>query len=394
MLLPTIDDIDIKDKKVLIRLDFDFLFQRGFDFTDNHELNIVIPTIKKLIDENARIIIAANYSKLKNKKSAEYSMENFAAAFCEVLDCEVYLTEEKVGQVVNKISQDMVPGGILILNNFSGLADENSNNPDFARKLSEISDLYINEAFTLSHMELASTTSILNYFERGEFCFGSNFINEFNMMKSLHDDKHPFAIVINTDLIGEGIEIIDKLIDEIDKVFLIGEFSNIILNISKDTVKFDTPLYLKDKIECLIKSITVRKIDLLNAVDYFIEGENGNPKLVNKDLLKKDSKVLDIGSSTGNLFSESLSDVKKLVWFGPLPCKSESSFQGGSSIIFETIKDMNIFSLGLDKDPTGKYSELSMTQNFTYISQCYETYLEYIKKEELPVLSFIEGKFK
>ena len=167
MILPTIDDIDIKDKRVLLRLDFDYLFRSGFEITEYHEFNLVVPTIEKLITENARIVIAANFKNSREFKDFEYTMEKFANIFCDILKCEVYLTEDRAGSVVNKISHEMVPGGILILNNFSDFQDDNENNPDFAKRLSEIADIYINEAITLSHLKLASTNSILDSWRWG-----------------------------------------------------------------------------------------------------------------------------------------------------------------------------------------------------------------------------------
>jgi len=393
MKLPTIDDIDLKDKRVMLRLDFDYLFKSGFEITEYHELNLVIPTIEKLITENARIVIAASFKNSGKFKDFEYPMEKFANIFCDILKCEVYLTEDREGSVVNKISQEMVQGGILILNNFSDYPDDTGNNQDFAKSLSESADIYVNEAITLSHLKLASTNSILDYLDRDKICVGPHFEYEYKIMKLIRRNERPSALIVNTSNVNEGIELIEKLVDEFDKVLLIGKISNLISDINAGVCDKDIPKDLKDKVECLIKSLAVRNVKLFHSSDFYIEQADSKPKLVKKDFPDNDHNVLDIGESTGSLFSDAISDVKKLVWCGEIPVKSDLYINGGTSQIFDTVKENSITSVLLVSEPVIDYLKYKDIGDYINLTRTYDTTINYICRETLPAIESIEGKF-
>ena len=393
MLIPTIDDIEIKEKRALLRLDFNYLFKRGFKIEEFHELNLVIPTIKKLIEENARIIIAANFKNRGNTKNFEYSMEKFANIFCQTLNCDVYLTEDRVGSVVNKISQEMVPGSILLLNNFADYKDETDNNPDFAKRLSEIADIYINDAFTLSHLNLASTNSILDYFDNKNVCIGRHFESEYGVLNIIRSNEHPCAIILGTDFINEGIEILENLIDEFDKLLLLGNISTVFSEIAKGEHNTDLKIKLKDRIECLMKSLDVRGIELFYATDIFVANLDADMTTVNNDSSKDNHILLDIGEGTGNLFSEAISDVSKIIWCGEIPLESKWSRNGGTSKIIETILKNRITTVLLAKDPVIDLMQSDKIDNCIKLSRTYKTTLGYIKKKPLPAIESIEGKF-
>ena len=396
MIIPTLENLDVKDKRVLVRLDFDYLFEKNFKRGKKQRFGLVVPTLKYLLDGNAKVIVAPSFKQIINKNRSEYSVEPYARYICDLFKCNVYLTEQCVGDVPLKLSQDMEPGSILFLENLYSIENEKNADTEFAEKLSKLSDIYINEAISLSHLELASITSVIDFFEKQNIFTGLNFYSEYSNMCRLNSEESVFTLCINNDddLIGSLIAA-ENLIEKIERILLLGELSNLYSVIKNGVENNQYPKNIVSKFKKIIYSAEVRDIEILCMVDYYAEIEGKEKQLIRNELFNNKDSFLDIGEETGKIFSEALSETRLILWLGKVPCNKERDLVFGSAKLFDTIEKNKIFLIGLEIDSFNSDSKNQKEDVFfNFQSSCYNTFIKSITNEALPAIEKLEAKFK
>jgi len=396
MNIPTLENLDVKNKRVLLRLDFDYLFEKDFKKGKKQRFGIVAPTFKYLLEGNAKVIVAPSFKQINKKNRTEYSVEPYARYICDLYECNVYLTEQCVGDVPVKLSQDMEPGSILFLENLNSIEDEKNAESEFAEKLSKLSEIYVNEAISLSHLELASNITVIDFFEKQNIFTGLYFYSEYSNMCRLNSEESVFTLFINNDddLIG-SLLVAENLIDKIECILLLGDLSNLYTIIKNRVENHQYPKNIVSKFKKIIYSAEVRGIEILCMVDYYAEIEGKEKQLIRNELFNNKDSFLDIGEETGKIFSDALSETRLILWLGKVPYNKERDLVFGSAKLFDIIEKNEIFLIGLEIDSFNSDSKNQKEDVFfNFKSSCYSTFIKSITNEALPAFEKLEAKFR
>ncbi len=394
MNIPVLENAELKDKRVLLRLDFDHIFEKNFKRGKMDRFSIVEPTLRYLLNAKAKIVIAPSFTRTKNKNKTEYSIEPYARHICDIFKCNVYLTEYVVGGLPQKLSQDMEPGSILFLENLFEMEGETNAENEFAEKLSQLGDIYVNEAFSLSGASLASNTAIYDFFDNENIYAGLNFESEYTNMLMLNSSEKLFTLCLNVDTdITEALAAAENLIERIDRILLLGEISSLYSLVKSGADNHNFSKNVVNKIKKVVNSAEVRGIEIVHMVDYYASDENSKAQLIRNEIFNNKQGYIDIGDETGKIFSDALSESSLVLWLGNKPNK-ESDLVFGSAKILDTINKnaLYVISAGSDKINT---EIISQTEDgfFQFQSSCYNTFVNSIASEGMPAIEILEAKF-
>jgi len=395
MIIPFLDNIDVKDKRVFLRLDFDHLFEKNFNRGKMERFRIAEPTLRYLINANAKVIIAPSFTPGNKKNKTEYSIEPYARHICDLYKCNVYLTEKTVGSLPIKLSQDMEPGSILFLENLFNIEAEKNAENDFAEQLSKLADIYVNEAFSLSNSALASNTEIVDFFEKEMIFAGLNFEHEITNSEKLKAAEN-FILCINNDNDMTGsLAAAEDLIERIDHILLFGELSSIYYVIKNEIENHGYSKNIINKFKKVIKSAEVRNIQINHVVDYYAEEENSQPRLVKNEIINNKQGYIDIGDETGKIFSDALAESNLVFWLGNLPNNKERDLVFGSAKIIDTIKMNELYVIGAETDDFNSDAKNQLEDGFfKFQTSCYNTFVNSVTSEGLPVIEKLEAKLR
>jgi len=394
MNIPVLENAELKDKRVLLRLDFDHIFEKNFKRGKMDRFSIVEPTLRYLLNAKAKIVIAPSFTRTKNKNKTEYSIEPYARHICDIFKCNVYLTEYVVGGLPQKLSQDMERGSILFLENLFEMEGETNAENEFAEKLSQLGDIYVNEAFSLSGASLASNTAIYDFFDNENIYAGLNFESEYTNMLMLNSSEKLFTLCLNVDTdITEALAAAENLIERIDRILLLGEISSLYSLVKSGADNHNFSKNVVNKIKKVVNSAEVRGIEIVHMVDYYASDENSKAQLIRNEIFNNKQGYIDIGDETGKIFSDALSESSLVLWLGNKPNK-ESDLVFGSAKILDTINKnaLYVISAGSDKINT---EIISQTEDgfFQFQSSCYNTFVNSIASEGMPAIEILEAKF-
>jgi phosphoglycerate kinase len=397
MTIPSIAEIDIRDKKLLIRVDFDVTVSRSGEIEDARKLILALPTIRYAIGQKARLIIASHMSGAGGKPSRKYSLEPLGRKLSELLDCEIYFPENSIGDAVRKISGDMLSGCVMLLENLEFHKGELADNAEFARKLSEVADVYVNEAFSISHQKRASTLSIADYFD--SVCVGLRFKDEMENLGRFENPEHPFTAVVGGRCSSGKIDLMDSLIDRADTYLVGGAIANTFLKaIGKEIGRSDideSTIYSAKK---LISSALSRNIRLVIPEDLVaVLGDlNNEPAsyIISTGRIPIDSMAVDIGPETRLQFAKHISKARTVLWNGPLGMYERLGFGEGTAALATAISESEAWAGIVGECTLNAITEMGLETGKSFISRGGEAALEFIKHKTLPAITALENRIR
>ena len=396
MIIPLLDNAELKDKRVLLRLDFDHLFEKNYKRGKMQRFSIAEPSLRYLLNANAKVVIAPSFTQTNKKNKTEYSIEPYARYICDLYKCNVYLTEKTVGSLPQKLSHDMEPGSILFLENLFGMDGEKNAEKEFAEKLSMLGDIYVNEAFSLSSMELASNTVIVDYFDKENIFAGLNFGSEYSNMLKLNSAENLFTLCLNkdNDLTG-ALVACENLIEKVDRILLLGELSNLYSTVKNEIENHNYSKKIINKLKKVINSAEVRNIDIVHMVDYYADDGNSKAQLIRNEIINNKQGYIDIGDETGKIFSDAISESNLVFWLGDLPNSKEGDLVFGSAKIFDTVDKHGLYVIGTGTDTVNPGNKSHIEDGFfKFQSSCYNTFVNSVTGDGLPVIEKLEAKFR
>ena len=396
MIIPLLDNSELKDKRVLLRLDFDHLFEKNYKRGKMQRFSIAEPSLRYLLNANAKVVIAPSFTQANKKNKTEYSIEPYARYICDLYKCNVYLTEKTVGSLPQKLSHDMEPGSILFLENLFGMDGEKNAEEEFAEKLSMLGDIYVNEAFSLSSMELASNTVIVDYFDKENIFAGLNFGSEYSNMLKLNSAENLFTLCLNkdNDLTG-ALVACENLIEKVDRILLLGELSNLYSTVKNEIENHNYSKKIINKLKKVINSAEVRNIDIVHMVDYYADDGNSKAQLIRNEIINNKQGYIDIGDETGKIFSDAISESNLVFWLGDLPNSKEGDLVFGSAKIFDTVDKHGLYVIGTGTDTVNPGNKSHIEDGFfKFQSSCYNTFVNSVTGDGLPVIEKLEAKFR
>jgi phosphoglycerate kinase len=383
MNLISIDELDIKEKRVFIRVDFNVPIVSG-QVADDTKIFAALHTIEYASRERARVIIASHLGRPGGKPRPKLTLEPVGRRLSEILKREIFFPEDCIGDVVKK--------------NLRFHMGEEENDPKFAKRLAQVADVYVNEAFSVSHRSHASVVSILDFIETA--CVGLGFKNEIkNLTPLIENPQYPFIAIFGGRSAEEKIPIMERLLDKVDAILVGGAVSNIFLKalgkeIGKSVVD-DIALYSASR---FISSARARGVRVVLPQDFIaIRGDLSNysaPFATPAGVFSKDGMAVDIGPKTRDDFALRLARAKTIFWNGPLGIYENEDFIEGTKAVAEAVAASGAFSVASGWDTVLAIKKTGYSSGITYLSTGGRASLEFVGERRLPALEALEKRFK
>jgi phosphoglycerate kinase len=395
----TIDQFDFKDKKALIRVDFNVPLDDEFKITDDKRIRAALPTITKILKDGGAVILMSHLGRPKDGPTDKYSLKHILSDLSALVGVEVKFADDCIGESAVKQAAELKPGEVLLLENLRFYKEEEKGDVAFAEKLSKLGDVYVNDAFGTAHRAHASTSIIAQFFPDAKY-FGYLMASEVeNAEKILNHAERPFTAIMGGAKVSDKILLIEKLLDKVDNLIIGGGMAYTFAKAQGGEI--GTSLLEADKQELsleLIEKAKAKGVNLILPVDTVIADKFANDadkKDVTSGQIPADWMGLDIGPKTVELFQDVIKNSKTLLWNGPMGVFEMESFQVGTKAVAEAVvaatKDNGAFSLIGGGDSAAAIAKFGMEDEVSYVSTGGGALLEYMEGKELPGVKAING---
>jgi len=396
--MKTIDSYDFKDKKVLVRVDFNVPLNNKFEITDTTRIDAAIPTIKKIQSGGGAVILMSHLGRPKEGPEEKFSLKHLIPYLSEKLNTNVLFADDCIGESAKSLSGKLRSGEVLLLENLRFYKEETKGDISFAEKLASLADVYINDAFGTAHRAHASTAIIAQFFPENKL-FGYIMENEIKSInKVMHDSKRPFTAILGGAKVSGKIEIINNLLNKVDNLIIGGGMMFTFIhamggNVGKSLVE-DELLELALNIVEGAKEMGVKVYlpsDTIIANDF---DNNAARKTADVNEIPEDWMGLDIGPETIKKFTEIIENSSTILWNGPMGVFEFENFSEGTKAIAMAVTkatEKGAFSLIGGGDSVAAINKYNLKDKVSYVSTGGGAMLEYIEGKELPGVKAIKG---
>ena len=328
----TIDDYNFNNKRALIRVDFNVPLNDEHMVTDTERMEAAKPTIIKILEDGGSVVLMSHLGRPKGKES-KYSLQHIVKKLSEIIGVKVQFVEDCIGAEVEEAATSLEPGQILLLENLRFYDEETAGDEEFARKLSKLGDIYVNDAFGTAHRAHASTTVVAKFFE--EKCFGYLMAKEIESLdKVLHSDEKPVTAILGGAKVSSKITVIENILDKIDHLIIGGGMTYTFIkaqggHIGNSLVEDDK----QDLALEILKKAKEKGVEVHLPVDSVIAdsfSEQASTQTESVDNIPDGWMGLDVGPQTVENFSRIIKDSKMILWNGPLGVFEMDTFAEGT----------------------------------------------------------------
>ena len=387
------NNLSVEGKRVLLRVDFNVPTNNG-SITESSRIEKVLPTIKFLINKKAKIIIISHIGRPKGKIVPRLTLKPIAKKLSNYLNKNVVFLNESIGLKAIQNSKKIANGEILLLENLRFNKEEELNTKSFAKELSKIGDIYINEAFSCSHRKHASICEITKHID--SFA-GKQLIEEINTIKMLIDDaKKPVSCIVGGSKISTKIGLLTNLIQKMETIVIVGAMANNFIkhkgyNIGKSMFEENQENLLED----IIKKSKKNNCNLVLPQDVVVsKNHSSKGQLKNLDKIDNTDLILDIGEKTIQNIYKIIDESKTILWNGPAGYFEVKEFSVGSNKIAQKIsentKNKSLISIAGGGDTVAAINTFKCSDGFTYISTAGGAFLEVLEGKVLPGIKALE----
>jgi phosphoglycerate kinase len=399
----SVRDLDVKGKRVLVRVDFNIPVEEengAVRITDDTRIRAALPTINWLRKQGAKTILMSHFGRPKGKRVEKYSLRPVGDHLHSLINHPVAFSTDTIGKIPHEIIQDMDEGDVTLLENLRFHPEEEANDPKFAEALAELGDkLYVNDAFGAAHRAHASTAGITKYVDKAAM----GFLME-NELKYLHDelDKpvRPFLVIMGGAKVSDKIGVLKALLNKADTILICGAMANTFF--LAEGIPIGKSRAEPDKVELareLVKLAREKKVKLILPVDLVEAGEIrvGSPKR-NTPRLSPNHGVSDgwvapdIGTATIALFEEEIARAKTILWNGPPGVFEIPDFADGTIAIAEAMAKSNANTIIGGGDSVTAVNQAGLAGRMTFISTGGGATLEFLEGKELPGIAALTDK--
>ena len=388
----TIDQLNFKDKKALIRVDFNVPLDADFNITDDKRMRAALPTIEKILKDGGSVILMSHLGRPKDGPTDKYSLKHILKDLSALLNVEVKFADDCIGESASTQAAELKAGEVLLLENLRFYKEEEKGDVAFAEKLSKLGDVYVNDAFGTAHRAHASTAVIAQFFNDAKY-FGYLMAAELeNAEKVLNHPVRPFTAIMGGAKVSDKILLIEKLLDKVDNLIIGGGMAYTFAKAQGGEI--GTSLLEADKQELsleLIEKAKAKGVKLILPVDTVIADKFANDadkKEVTSGQIPADWMGLDIGSKSVALFEEVIRNSKTLLWNGPMGVFEMENFQIGTKAVAEAVvsatQNNDAFSLIGGGDSAAAIAKFGLEDQVSYVSTGGGALLEYMEGKELP----------
>jgi phosphoglycerate kinase len=388
-----INQIDIKEKRIFIRVDCNVPLDNNLNITDDTRIRRILPTVNYALDENAAIILASHLGRPKGKRMPELSLAPVVKRLSRLLHKEVKLAPDCVGEEVKKMVSEMKPGDIIFLENLRFHPGETANDQEFAKELASLAPIYINDAFAVCHRAHASVVGIPKYVE--QCAAGFLLKDELTYFhRALGDPARPLAAVIGGSKVSGKLEALENLLNRVDKLIIGGAMANTFLKalgyeVGNSFVEED----LLDTAKKLVKKARNNGVKLYLPVDCVVAEAiepHAETKIVPVQEVPKRWFILDIGPATTALFGEALQNARTIVWNGPMGAFEMDAFSRGTLEMVRIIANTYALTIVGGGDTDVAIHQVGASEKFSYISTGGGAFLELLEGKTLPGVAALE----
>ncbi len=391
----TIKDIDCKGKKVFMRVDFNVPVDSHQNITDDSRIRAVVPTINYLLDEGAAIIIASHMGRPNGEVKKELSLTMIAKRLQRLLQKDVIMADDCVGEEVDRMKRELKPEEILLLENLRFHNEEKDNDSEFAAELAKHVDVYIDDAFATAHRAHASIAAITEHVDVSVAGFLMTRELEY-FHKSMEDPKKPFVAIIGGAKVSSKMGVLKNLIDRVDKLIIGGGMAFTFLKarhhcIGKSIVEDDMIATAKQ----IMKSARKKGVKLYLPVDCVVADkfhEKAETKVLPVQEIPAEWMALDIGPATTMLFSEAIQNAKTIIWNGPMGVFEMDAFSRGTYKMVSAVASTYAMTIVGGGDTDVAIHKAGETSNFSYISTGGGAFLELLEGKVLPGIAALTAK--
>ncbi len=399
----TVDDISVKGKKVLVRVDFNVPLKDGV-ITNDNRITAALPTIKKLVADGGKVVLCSHLGKPKNGPEAKFSLAPAAARLAELVDTKVVFAADDtvVGENAKKAVAEMADGEIVVLENtrFRG-AEETKNGEAFAKELADLVDdeVFVMDAFGSAHRAHASTAGVTKFVK--ETAVGYLMQKEINFLgNAVEDPVRPFVAILGGAKVADKLNVINNLIEKCDTLIIGGGMAYTFLKaqgyeVGKSLVDDSKIDYCKEMIE----KAAAKGKKLLLPVDTTVAASFPDPidaeievKNVDSDKIPADMMGLDIGTKTAELYAEAVKSAKTVVWNGPMGVFENPVLAKGTIAVAKSLADTDATTIIGGGDSAAAVIQLGFADKMSHISTGGGASLEYLEGKVLPGIDVIADK--
>ncbi|MCB7481891.1 phosphoglycerate kinase [Christiangramia sediminis] len=394
--MKTIDDYNFNNKRALIRVDFNVPLDEDRKVTDANRIEAAKPTIIKILEDGGSVVLMSHLGRPKGKES-KYSLQHISSKVSEVMGVEVKFVEDSIGEEVEKAANALQPGEILLLENLRFHEEETNGDEDFARNLSKLGDIYVNDAFGTAHRAHASTTVVAKFFE--DKCFGYLLAKEIKSLdKVLNSTEKPVTAVLGGAKVSSKITVIENILDKIDHLIIGGGMTYTFIKAQGGHI--GTSLVEDDKQELaleILKKAKEKGVEVHLPVDSIIAdsfSEQASTQTESVDNIPDGWMGLDVGPETIRNFSNVIKNSKIILWNGPLGVFEMDTFAQGTIQLGQAIAEATkngAFSLVGGGDSVAAVKKFGLEDKVSYVSTGGGAMLEMLEGKSLPGIEAIKN---
>lgn len=393
----TIRDIDLAGKRVLVRVDFNVPLDSQQHITDDTRIRAALPTITYLLDQGAPVILMSHLGRPDGKVVDTLSLAPVAQHLSELLGRPVEMAKDSIGPEVEAQAKSLQPGQVLLLENLRFHKEEEKNNPDFARQLALLGEVYVNDAFGTAHRAHASTEGVTHYLPG---VAGFLMEKEINFLGSaLEHPRRPFVAIIGGAKVSDKIAVLDRLISMVDTLLIGGGMANTFLK--AEGFEIGDSLFEESKLDVardLLSKARQRGLKFLLPTDVVIADRfaaDASYKVVSQDAVPKGWRILDIGPKAVEAFNTALADAQTIVWNGTLGVAEMPAFAKGTDAIIEILArrtQAGATTIIGGGDSAAAVEEAGAAAKMTHVSTGGGASLEFLEGRVLPGVAALEDK--
>ena len=390
----TVKDIDLKGKKVFVRCDFNVPMDENRNITDNTRIVAALPTIKYLLEQNCKLILASHLGRPKGEYKPEYSLAPVAKELSNLLGKEVIMANDVVGEDATSKASNLKEGEILLLENVRFHKEETENNPEFSKKLASMAEVFVNDAFGTAHRAHSSTTGIASYLPAV-----SGFLIEKELKflgNAVNNPERPFVAILGGAKVSDKIGVIDSLLEKVDTFMIGGGMAYTFFKAQGYEV--GNSICEMDKLDLAKSAMEKAKqkgVKLMLPVDTKIGKEfkaDTESKTVKYTEIPTDWEGFDIGAETIKMFSDELRNAKTVIWNGPLGLFEFDQFAIGTNEIAKVLSEIDATTIIGGGDSAAAVKKAGLEDKMTHISTGGGASLEFLEGKKLPGIDALMDK--
>ncbi len=391
----TIEDIQVSGKKVLVRCDFNVPLDANKNITDENRIKGALPTIQYLIDHGAKVILCSHLGRPKGEFNMKYSLAPVAARLTQLLGKEVKLAKDVVGEDAQKLASELKDGDVMMLENVRFHKEEEKNDPEFAKQLASLAEVYVNDAFGTAHRAHASTEGVAHLLHTAVagFLIGKELAI---MGKALENPDRPFVAILGGAKVSDKIGVINNLLDKVDTLIIGGGMSYTFQKALGG--KIGKSLLEEDKVELakeLMEKAKQKGVKLLLPVDNEAGNDFSNDTMritVHSKEIPDGFEGMDIGPKTQVIFANEIANAKTVVWNGPMGVFEFENFATGTRAIAKAMAECDGVTIIGGGDSAAAVEQMGFAKKVTHVSTGGGASLEYLEGKTLPGVAALDDK--